>query len=254
MKLNDKFIWRDQVFDAELYTKTMKGEQAGAINSLSENGPWNVPGSLIAKIDSTGDFRPFFGDTVVFTLRDESIRKLARVKTLIENNNNCFAKHLDDNQLHLTLHDLSNGNDLSLIKDAMRANQKKSAQIFEKISAFLKKNPEAEKIKMKAISIFPCLNISLLVGYAPASEYDFQLFTALYSLFDEIVPMNFWPRPHVTLNYFKPQAIEPANRKSLLKSITEINLEELNIDLYIRDLNYQHFEHMDFYKNIIAVR
>ncbi len=235
---------------ADIIMRDQKAAKDYLIN-LSDN--WTIPKALTDKVDEVGAMRPFYGDTTVFELSDIQI---ARIEALIDQINNLetfWAQPLDPKQLHLTLHDLSNSPIEGAVISSMESNQKKVRDIFKKLSLYLTQYPEYRFVKLRSTEVFPSMNIALLLGFIPATDRDARVFLNLYNLFEDVVYLDYWPRPHVTLSYFTPSEFEVEERKQLFDLCEKLQKNPVELEFDILKLAYQHFFDMNSYKTIMRV-
>lgn len=252
LNLQEPVTMKGEKWEFSRYTQTLVEEQRGAINYLdAQDIVWNVPGSLIKKVLPNGDLLPFHGDTTVFTLSSEQVKEVEGFIETLETDLPFLATPLDRKQLHMTLHDLSNDPLLANVSDKMKDNQEKSANIFKRIREYLMTHPEDRYIKMVSNNIYPCLNISLLLGMAPATDKDFRRLINIYNLFDDVVYLNYWLRPHITLGYFLPRELNKGEIALLSKTLKKIGVPKVEITFDIMDLAYQHFYDMNDYRDML---
>lgn len=246
--------------DAPAYRARLEAEQSGSCAWLGrvargeEPLDWSVPTSLEAKVDAAGLFRPFAGDTVVFPLDPEGAGRCAELQErLTRGLEDLFAHPLDPGEFHLTLHDLSNGAPTPALEVECRANEEACRGVFRQIRSGLEERPDLAEITMRPVRLFDCLNISVLLGMAPASQRDFRLLLNLYSLFDPVRALGYWLRPHVTLAYFRPRVPTPGEVRELSRRLEALGpLPELRLSAW--ELAYQRFEDMNRYQTRFTVR
>lgn len=247
-------------WDGAAYRTRLESEQSGSCAWLGrvargeEPLDWSVPASLEAKVDASGAFRPFAGDTVVFPLDAEGAERCAELREgLTRGLEDLFAHPLDPREFHLTLHDLSNGAPTPALEGECRANEEACRGLFRQIRSVLEEHPDLAGIPMHPVRLFDCLNISVLLGLAPASEPDFRALLNLYGLFDPIRTLGYWLRPHVTLAYFRPRVPTPGEVRELSRRLETLGpLPELRLSTW--DLAYQRFEDMNRYQTRFTVR
>ena len=237
------------------YTEVLQAEQNGALQYLdSVDIDWTVPDSLRHKVKSNGELAPFYGDTIVFKLSEDAANLIGSMMERLMPLQGMLAAPLDKKQLHLTLHDLSNSPLKSQITSQLALNEARVKALMKRIGCYLDEHPEHRKIKMVSTSVYPCLNISILLGLKPKSEQDFNKLINLYSLFDEVVYLDYWFRPHVTLSYFSPRVM---NRHEILKLsdiLKGLNRDSFELELDMLDIAYQHFFNMNHYKTLFTLK
>lgn len=199
--------------------------------------------SLADKIDEENRLKAFFGDTVVFDL-DEAVKNRisALIDRLYSDAGDCLAERLSGATLHMTLHDLSNGTNLSEIQGKMAENE-------EKIRST---SLPSRTIKMKSTFVFNMVNTSLVLGLVPADEEEHIKLMELYDIFDGILEAKYPLTPHITLAYFTPSGFGNEAKARLEAAVNEINLDsQFEIILDTKKLHYQHFFSMNDYRNVL---
>lgn len=199
--------------------------------------------SLADKIDEENRLKAFFGDTVVFDL-DEAVKNRisALADRLYSNAGDCLAERLSGATLHMTLHDLSNGTNLSKIQGKMAENEEKIQHV----------SLPYRTIKMKSTFVFNMVNTSLVLGLVPADEEEHIKLMELYDIFDGILEAKYPLTPHITLAYFTPNGFGDEAKARLEATVNEINLDsQFEIILDTKKLHYQHFFSMNDYRNTL---
>jgi hypothetical protein len=232
------------------YVTLLTGEIDGAIDFLYQpDMEWSVPESLRAKVNQQGELTPFFGDTTVFSLSDGEIKKVGALIDTLQPTS-LFATPLDRQQLHMTLHDLNNSPRKEEVSTAMESTQLQTEKIMQQLNLYLERHPEDRYINMVSTKAFDCLNIAVLLGFKPASERDYKILMNLYNLFEPVVYLDYWLRPHVTLTYFKPRVPTEDEVALLRDSIERVNQHSVELKLDIMELAYQHFYDMNSYQTV----
>ena len=199
--------------------------------------------SLADKIDEENRLKAFFGDTVVFDL-DEAVKNRisALIDRLYSHAGDCLAERLSGATLHMTLHDLSNGTNLSEIQGKMTENEEKIRHV----------SLPSRTIRMKSTFVFNMVNTSLVLGLVPADEEEHIKLMELYDIFDGILEAKYPLTPHITLAYFCPAGFGDEAKARLEDTVNEINLDsQFEIVLDTKKLHYQHFFSMNDYRNIV---
>lgn len=243
--------------DLATYRARLEEEQGGSCAWLhrvargEEPLRWHVPPALELKVQPMGELRPFAGDTVVFPLDPAGREACASLQArLLEGLEGLFADPLDPGQFHVTLHDLSHGAARMPRLERERAeNAARCREIFRRLA----RGPEGEaEIRLEPVRLFDCLNISMLVGYAPATEADHRLLQSLHAAFDAVRPLDYWLRPHVTLAYFRPRVPTWTEVEELSRRCASLGpLPPLTLE--VGALAYQTFEDMNRYTTRFTV-
>ncbi|WP_028864900.1 hypothetical protein [Psychromonas aquimarina] len=255
INLNKAVVMKGEPLSHSEYIETLQGEQNGALQYLdSPDIVWNVPDSLKCKVKNNGELTSFYGDTTVFKLSEDDIDLISGVMESLAPIQETLAEPLDREQLHLTLHDLSNSPVESQISDQLMVNETKVKEVLKRVRSYLNEHPDQRKIKMLSTNAYPCLNTSILLGFAPKSEQDLKRLINLYNLFDDVVYLNYWLRPHITLSYFEPRVLKRSEIIKLSDTLKDINGNVFELELDMLELAYQHFSSMNSYKTIITLK
>jgi hypothetical protein len=252
MNLLNPVFWNCELIEYTDYCQTVKREQQSALEHLGHN--WIVPESLKAKVFEDGTLKPFFGDTIVSTLTLETSQQIKTIQDSLYQQNGIFATKLDYRQFHVTIHDLNNGNQRKEIEDKMTESCVACRQIFTQLADYFRQYPEQAIIKLEGTNVFPCLNISLLLGLIPASDQDFRILLNVHNLFNEVVSLDYWLRPHITLAYFRPIKLSQPEIRNLSYLLAKHNPPQFQIQLDLKQLAYQIFEDMNHYQDEYLVQ
>ncbi len=202
--------------------------------------------SIALKVDENNNFRPFFGDTVVFNLDDTTKETLGRiVDRIIDVVPECFCERLVPNTFHMTLHDLSNSPVLENIAVELFHNELKAVEKAQQIAK--------QKIRMKSKYIFNMVGTSLVLGLYPADEEEYNKLMGLYYLLDDVKKLNYPLTPHITLGYYNVKGFDTASSRKLESIVKELNEKEADIEIELdtKELFYQKFVSMNDYINIV---
>lgn len=237
------------------YTSMIGEEQSGAYHYFTqENFHWNVPSSLINKVYANGNLKPYFGNTVVFTLDTIEIKKVKEIQSFLRKRLNFLAFPLESSSFHITLHDLFHAGDQVSIRDRINSSLPIINNIFDEISRAIDLNLSERFINLKVSKVIPSVNTSMVMGYVPVSEADYKKLFNIYKLFDSITKLNYFFRPHITLDYFIPTDLTFDQKRSFAQMLIDINTLELpNIKLDLRNLVYQLFYSMNEYQIAVSL-
>lgn len=232
------------------------GKFLDRINSFEKNKLYYGQGyfkgnpSLSLKIDRNNAFRCFYGDTVVFALENSVKERLAEYTDLLyQAAPGCFCERLIPDTLHVTLHDLSSSPVLSDVAE----------ELFENELRILTKrtntdNSKKQEIKMRSKYLFNMVDVSLVLGLYPADEDEYLSLMELYSLFDDVRPLDYPFTPHITLAYYNINGFDPSAARLLEDAANRLNhQEEFELNLDIHRLYYQKFRSMNDYVDIFPV-
>lgn len=198
---------------------------------------------LADKIDEYGNMKVFYGDTVVFLLPNEVKQMLLKRQDILYNQFGVFlAQRIDEQNFHMTLHDLSNSNNIELIKDEIQDNKEKCIELLKFINM-----REHEVIPMKTSFVCNMVNTSIVLGVQPADEISHQRLMSLYELFNDVHELSYPLTPHITLAYFKNLQMGYDDICALRNIFNQLNEYSIEFDLNVDMLKYQRFSSMNDY-------
>ena len=121
--------------------------------------------NLEKKVDKIGNFQPYYGNTVVFDLEEETKQILQQLQEeLYRSAGWMLSQKLDPATFHMTLHDLVNGPELTEnLKIEMAEAEGKTKQI-------LMQWKNLPPLHMKTTWLFNMVNTSIVLGLVPADE------------------------------------------------------------------------------------
>jgi 2'-5' RNA ligase len=158
----------------------------------------------------------------------------------------CFAERLDNQTLHMTLHDLSNSKSLCDVKDAMKENLSK---IRDRLDEF-----QECRIRMKTNCIFNMVNTSLVMGLVPVDENEHNKLMRLWNIIDGVKKSPYPLTPHITLGYYNVHGFSAEDIRRLEKIVSELNRRgKIYITLDTEKLFYQRFKSMNKYENVLGL-
>ena len=208
--------------------------------SIPEFGDFTTNPNLLRKVDSAGNFLPFYGNTVVFDLNEESKHHLQILQEqLYKAAGWMLSQKLDPGTFHMTLHDLVNGPELTGdLKLRMRECEAKAKLILESWK-------DQRPLRLKATWLFNMVNTSLVLGLAPVGEDSWDRLSEMYRTLETVVPLGYAMTPHITIAYFKPGTWSQYDLNCLRQALHPVELE---VKLYMEDLHYQEFSDMNLYE------
>lgn len=220
-------------------------------NSVLDLGTGNfeVNPSLQNKVSQSNTFSSFYGDTVVFDLKNnEKIVVSDYIDRLYRTVPECFCERLVPDTLHMTLHDLSNSPILKDIAEDLFNNEIK-----------LLKNLNAESIgkqtiTMQSTCVFNMVNTSLVLGLKPVNEEEHIKLIKLYNYVDSIRILPYPLTPHITLAYFNRNGFDSDAKRNLERIVNEINKNKMIIELNTERLLYQKFLSMNEYISVFNLQ
>lgn len=212
-------------------------------NSLPRQGALETRPGLRVKVDDHGQFLPFVGNTIVFELDTDTKQAIAPLqKRLYANAEHLLAERLSPDTFHLTLHDLANGTPNAATQAWMEQTEPAARAILTRI-----KSEHAAPLAMKTSWIFNMVNTSIVLGAEPADEESRERLIRMYTLLNEVVPLNYALTPHITLAYFRPGLYSQAELEPLRQALTPV---ALTFSLRMENLILQNFSDMNHYKTI----
>lgn len=200
------------------------------------------------KVDSSGGYRFFIGDTVVFNLED-SVKDLIQcqyVDPLYRVSGRCFSEKFHKKMLHMTLHDLNASAHYN--EEILKKMCETEFALSEKLERL---SVENETINMETICVFNMVNTSLVLGLKPKSKFDYDILMSLYMLVDELCPLPYQLTPHITLAYYGNNELNSYELREIESCVNSLNSLHFDIPLSMRQLYYQKFVNMNKYFNIM---
>ncbi|MBQ5472792.1 MAG: hypothetical protein IIT58_12440 [Treponema sp.] len=201
--------------------------------------------SLRNKVNEDKSFKPFYGDTIVFDLSTNIKLQIEKiVDQLYLNCGSLFAERLKTNTFHMTLHDLNNNTDLSIISSDCFLSELKCFEIAKSTSI------NTDKINLKSNFIFNMVNTSLVLGLIPETEEDFNKLIMLYDKFESVIVLPYPFTPHITLGYFSYENHKEEDIKKLYELLKKLNKRTIHFSISTNDLFYQKFTNMNNYESL----
>lgn len=207
--------------------------------------------NLKDKVTSDGEFKQFYGDTVVFELTESEKAILTNYQDMLYDNcGECFAERLPKSTFHMTLHDLNNSVNYTNIQKEMEESKAKVSKIFKELID----TQGNTTIKLKSSYAFNMVNTSIVLGLEPVNEEEYDKLMLLYNKFEQVKKLGYPLTPHITLAYYRHKNIELDSINKLKEVIKEINSSEMVIDLKLENLCYQYFTNMKDYDSVFYGR
>lgn len=207
-------------------------------DSLAQHGGLHTSGGLTAKVAPDGRFKPFYGDTVIFSLPQSMLHWLEDIQNaLYAACGECLAERIAAETFHVTLHDLCN--QAEKMPDGVARNRQEALRAIA----------EARKLCPHSIAIrsncmFSMVGTSIVMGFEPATEQDCALLMAMYERFQQIVPLPYPLTLHVTLAYYRPGEYDDDMLFRLRDTMQRIGREQHEWPLEMQGLHYATFESM----------
>ena len=209
--------------------------------SIPKQGDFPTNHSLTKKVSFTGAFLPFYGNTVVFDLCDESKMELQKLQDkLYRNAGWMLSQKLDPSTFHMTLHDLVNGPELT---EELKAGMAEAEAKGKPLLAQWRKLPP---LHMKTTWLFNMVNTSIVLGLVPADAESWHSLDEMYTALESTVHLGHALTPHITMAYFKPGIWSQYDMNYLRQALCPVELE---IKLRMEGLHYQVFQDMNHYES-----
>ena len=202
------------------------------------------------KVNERGEFRPFYGDTLVYLLDEETKQHCKYLQNqLYKYCEDVFAEPLKEDTFHITLHDLNNDTKISAISTKMAETEAKVKKLMDLLIS------DTQKVRLKSTRIINMVNTSLVLCFEPESEEDCQKLMTYYDMFQQVVHLSYPLTPHITLAYFNAAFdsfdesgnfrngyIPSSYTKGIKWIVDELNkTDPIQIELSVFDLVYQQF-------------
>jgi hypothetical protein len=233
----------------ETFTQHLKQIEIDSLEAYATGDyEFIVPQHLADKITPEGKLKPFYGDTTIIFTTEEQYKPLFEIKEKLEEGfGDILADSLDNDQLHMTMHDLSNGMDEDGLRSRLKHNRVKTELVLNELDNFFETNPKLRYVKMKMNLVYPSGNIAVLAAMHPVSILDFNVLMNVYNMFNSVIELDYIFRPHITLGYFKPLNLD----KDVLKKLAEFMMEQSRTDITVtvdlKKIVYKRFYDMNHY-------
>ena len=213
-------------------------------DSLPREGGFVTREPLREKVGPDGRMLPFFGNTMIYDLPDAVKVQISRMQVLLHHLCGPYlAEPLSPATLHLTLHDLLNGVDESVLRDGVAATGAQAEALLADMRREI-----APPVHLRSVAAFNMVNGSVALGFAPDTEADFAALLSMHADYQSVVALDYPLTPHVTLAYFRPGSYAPEEVAQLAEALREINaLPKVRIAVDANCLHYYTFEDMNTY-------
>jgi len=208
----------------------------------------NVSAGAYKKFFENGDYKPFYGDTVVFPLPEATRLSLEKLQgEIYDCAGGLLSERLPQETFHITLHDLSAGEKPETVEHLMAEHTKIVPQLVESVR-------KRGLIRLRSVGIVSMVASSLVMLFEPQTETDHELLQNIYGTIDEIQPLSYPLTLHCTLAYYKPGSYTPEQWNKVFWKICEMNQrEKAEVVLDCARLEYQYFSSMKDYRKIESV-
>ncbi len=210
-------------------------------DSLPHAGPLCTTPNLTQKIAPDGTFRPFCGDTLLFTLNDAVRQWLAGLQeALYEACGDCLSERLSPQDFHITLHDLHSQPDT--MPEAAKVQRSQVQRALDEVRACY-----PHQLRLRSRCLFSMAGTSIVMGFEPLDSSDQIILASMYGMFQRIVPLPYPLTLHVTLAYYRPGEYDEATVRRLREAFCRIGREEKIIMVSSQALRHATFLNMNRY-------
>ena len=211
-------------------------------DSLPRQGDFITNENLKKKVGPAGEMLPFFGNTCVFLLEEQTKKALSGLgERLYDAAGDMLSHPLQEATYHMTLHDLANGPIRDGMLIAWMEQTKRTA--LPLMDSFRHLPP----LQMRATWLFNMVNTSIVLGLAPENEESFRQLDFMYTALEQARPLGYALTPHITMAYFKPGCYDQGRLSALRAALQPV---DLSIVLPMEALCYQEFTGMNDYFTI----
>ena len=216
-------------------------------DSLPVDAGLVTPQSLTLKVDEQGGFKPFFGDTVIFSLPGSMIAWLTEVQAqLYAACGGCLTRErLAPETFHITLHDL-----LSQPGGMPEGVAQNRERVLPLLEGFRGRYPR--RVTVRSVRLFNMMNTSVVMGFEPAGEADCAVLMDMYERLSQVVPLPYPLTLHATLAYYRPGVYDTATVGALRALMRDIGTQRREWTLSLDELHYATFENMGGYTPVHA--
>lgn len=210
--------------------------------------PWehylNVAKGAGDKVGADGRLLPFYGNTVIYDLFDDTKDELKKLQNkLYESCGHFLAEPLSRESFHVTLHDLVSGTDREEVLAKVKELSDTAKQATEDARRMV-----GCSMPMKPVKLVSMVSTSVVLLLEPVFDVDkFQLATA-YEKLQSVVRLNYGLTPHVTLAYYRPGTIADGDLQALADTLSVLS-DQLDFTVVLKHnkLKYQEFWDMNHY-------
>lgn len=209
---------------------------------------FSVNPALKNKVDIFNKFRPFYGDTLIFELSDDTKSEIGRITdALYREAGECLGERLRNGTMHITLHDLSSSNNIADIGENMFRNE-----------IILLKYTQSGKIAKSTIRfetnyIINMVGVSIVLALKPKTRSDYDKLMSLYSVADCVRALPYPLTPHITLGYYRHEGFSADNAERLCRAVNRLNKTSFEIEVSSDNLYYEKFTDMNSYYKIFPL-
>ena len=234
-------------------TLEMMKKRIGAFapDSLPRGGGFRTQDSrsLSVKVNKEGALIPFWGNTVVFLLNEETCAWVKGVQDELYKvcADMLCTERLCEDTFHMTLHDLQSGASDSDIFTRVNNTRERALEVLTEVRAEM-----TAPIRMRPTWAFSMVNTSIVLGLEPMTEDDCTRLMTAYERFHEVTPLSYpYLTPHITLAYYRPAEFGEEQLMRLRGVLARLSgAQKPVIELRAEDLVYQEFGSMNRYRTV----
>ena len=205
--------------------------------------------SLLVKVNKEGGLIPFWGNTVVFLLDEETRAWVREIRDELYGAcaDMLCTERLCEDTFHMTLHDLQSGASDSDIFTCVNDTREQALSVLTEVRAEM-----TAPIVMRPTWVFSMVNTSVVLGLEPMTEQDCARLMAAYERFHEVTPLPYpYLTPHITLAYYRPAEFGEEQLMRLRGVLALLSAAEKPVvELRAEDLVYQEFGSMNRYRTV----
>ena len=212
-------------------------------NSLPDSGSFKHNPKLEEKVSYRGGFLPFWGNTILFDLDDDTKARLKAIQdTLYAAAPDCLAQPIDPNTFHMTLHDLTA--QVGFPKPVDYEYLRTTAAARSLVDQWQGQKP----LQMRCGWVFNMVNTSMVVSLTPRDDDSAARLDAMYREAQQIVKLPYDLCPHITLAYFRPGSVNSLQIRKLRELIASHG--QIEFSLNMENLRVCRFTDMNHYSPI----
>ncbi len=210
-------------------------------DSLPREGAFSVNGKLSEKVAPDGTFKPFYGDTVIYTLESSHRAYLAALQEELYNRcGHLLSERLPHDSFHVTLHDLLSSPDAPPC--GMAENRHRTSLILANARQCYLTDAE-----IKCRCVFSMVGTSIVMGYEPTSEAAMKTLLKLWDELQDVTQLSYPLTLHATLAYYRPDTYTEQDLYLLRKALAELARDKQSTSLTSEALHYATFDSMSHY-------
>lgn len=219
---------------------------------------WEIRNGVVKKVDNLGQYKEFEGDTIVWPCDEKTIHNCFHLqKKIYSACSDLLAEPLPPDSFHVTIHDLNNvfscDEDEKMLSEKMEISFRKCQDIFLTLGEYLKNTPDQSFVKLESIGLSTSNMVSFVMKFIPATKKDYKILMNLYNLFENIVYLDYFLRPHISFGYFLPENVGKYGMKEISKLMEYSKEHKIELIMNLNDIVYQRFSSMSAYRTMLSI-